>query len=1613
MEAPWSNCIPAKAPQCDFHAPSRLICDLNSSPPREGNAPSVIDSWQFIPETADKLKEGNHQLSETIKDAPAESLARESNRQGDTVPSAEEASQNHVHLKTPKRKKHRPKVIVEGKSKRAKQTEAQEKAHVKESTVAKRKHVRRKGPKESATEQADDAGKTSDLQNQAGTKSRRRALNFDLEQNVKSNATAEQEKTNSAYLQFSSSAHAQTSENLTAASLIHGATTTPQTHQEEVSDIQNHPVAGQVDAPRAEPRPAQALPALDMVEAEFSAVGRKDKQPEDWRGRERRDPLRVNSLSDLINRNVPALHTKQEVRQVNLEGEKYLNGISRYQQALELAPSNFPCNLQARGLKRCYDQNNEQAFPPSQSHMGIPSVQQLLQITSYHQNNRSVGSECSNAMIKKNKTKKGLDTLTDDIPSRVARVDDSSRQEIARLSYPVETRMPLPTGDVQNVSALDSIYRRVRDRFNSCSPESYFSSNFASNKSESAASAQQQAYLQWKEVARRSLDVSTVSFAAVQTRKIQVTSGNSSSSRSKEKSKGQQKSLSAEASGPQKGSSSQMKDWNPLDQIIHQLGHLNLNGEGSGPENNALVLYKEYGTIIPYEGLDLRKRKPRPKVDLDSETKRIWNLLMGKESEGPQHDVEKEKWWQEEREVFRGRADSFIARMHLIQGDRRFSRWKGSVVDSVIGVFLTQNVSDHLSSSAFMSLIARFPPGSKRNSQTPEKLNADLLIKEPVTHMLNPEGTLVLQDNIEQISSKIFLESWNARESAGMEKGQTHSSEEEMMLSLESFDCSITEGYGGVRSFSGSNSESEDIANHLKPEETCSLLGASLQKEKFMYGHEQSNCCKYDHQGLILGRVKSTSRYSWNSSPINSGNHAVPLSPSLSIESLMQLKESNVPRVQYNILGDESMSSWLTMSQSVDAEMQSKAPVGQGVLPGSKGKQIMTDHQTNFDATICPHSSILGHAPAISQSSLIQHFHEHENSTSQETSCSRNAGGFLKPIAREPDSRHHVSSTLVKRVNGCKVPEVDRLSHSQDTPVETNAAEGLSSLEESKEIQTPAKAKRGKAVENRKIDWDYLRREVQVNCEKRERTKDSMDSIDYEALRQASINEISDTIRERGMNNMLAERIKGFLDRLVQEHGSIDLEWLRDVSPDKAKDYLLSIRGLGLKSVECVRLLTLHNLAFPVDTNVGRIAVRLGWVPLQPLPESLQLHLLELYPVLESVQKYLWPRLCKLDQPTLYELHYQLITFGKVFCTKSRPNCNGCPMRGECRHFASAFTSARLALPAPEDKSLVPSMATPGENASSTVATQMLLPPAQNQSYNTLSVTNDCQPIIEEPATPEEERAVALDRDIEDLFVEDDDEIPTIKLNIKEFTDNLQSFMQQNNMELQEADMSKALVALNPEAASIPARKLKNVSRLRTEHQVYELPDDHPLLDGLEKREEDDPSPYLLAIWTPGETPNTVQQPQEQCKLQNTGSLCNEPTCSSCNSLREADSQTVRGTLLIPCRTAMRGSFPLNGTYFQVNEMFADHESSIKPLFVPRDSIWNLRRRTVYFGTSVTAIFRGLSTEEVQYCFWRGFVCVRGFERETRAPRPLVARLHFTARKEKGHDKRQDKQRKE
>lgn len=59
-----------------------------------------------------------------------------------------------------------------------------------------------------------------------------------------------------------------------------------------------------------------------------------------------------------------------------------------------------------------------------------------------------------------------------------------------------------------------------------------------------------------------------------------------------------------------------------------------------------------------------------------------------------------------------------------------------------------------------------------------------------------------------------------------------------------------------------------------------------------------------------------------------------------------------------------------------------------------------------------------------------------------------------------------------------------------------------------------------------------------------------------------------------------------------------------------------------------------------------------------------------------------------------------------------------------------------------------------------------------------------------------------------------------------------------------------------------------------------------------------------------GETANSVERPHTQCRSQESGGLCGEKECFSCNSVREADSEVVRGTLLVRIGAANIRNYP-------------------------------------------------------------------------------------------------------
>ncbi|GMP88620.1 hypothetical protein CsSME_00040538 [Camellia sinensis var. sinensis] len=1072
-----------------------------------------------------------------------------------------------------------------------------------------------------------------------------------------------------------------------------------------------------------------------------------------------------------------------------------------------------------------------------------------------------------------------------------------------------------------------------------------------------------------------------------------------------------------------------------------------LEGLRISNEHGQLIVYNQnaYGTdgghgpVIPYNP---KKRKPPPKVDIDQETMRVWKLLMengGEDVEGEKAE-DKEKWWEEQREVFRGRVDSFIARMHLIQvmdftGDRRFLPWKGSVVDSVVGVFLTQNVSDHLSSSAFMSLTAKYPLRPTTNHKACDEDEEIACSQESVGSSIGAvEQTLDANSNGSLVSETKLDLGHQLVENNVTTAGREISDEAEDRtvvkneFSPHNFVDSVIDGNPTSTSQlstqtldANSNgslvSETKLDLGHQLVENNVTTAGREISDEAEDRTVVKDEFSPHDFvDSVIDGNPTSTSQLS--TIEVFSG-----------ITEIVQLEETacllNFSSCENgNLLFNESLVD-CDLSRKLENEKQGASP------------NILFD-ANDTHAHVCSSSSqnpysYIPLTPADLEADSLEILAKSTNTKTKDVGDIRKIIGCVESSGSETIVRQKATP----RAQEATVDQCASLSKCQVLPecssqTEVNRAKGrLSSKNHhggSKIIpqtETPSKRKKSKFEEKQDnpINWDDLRKTYRA----KETTTNTMDSLDWEEVRQATVDEVADAIKGRGQHRVLAGRIKEFLDRVVRDHGSLNLEWLRDVPPDKAKDYLLSFKGLGLKSVECVRLLSLHHHAFPVDVNVGRVAVRLGWVPLQPLPESLQIHLLEQYPLLDTIQVYLWPRLCTLDQRTLYELHYQMITFGKVFCRKRNPNCNACPMKGECRHFASAFASARLALPGPQEKSMVSSMV-PGAAVQN--STMVITPVTESLPEATFSEsryqTKNWKPIIEHPPSPVPDSAENLERDIEDFYYdehppspvpdsaenlerdiedfyyESEDDIPTVRLDTEEFKEKLREFIYKSDILLEEGEMSNALVALTSEAASMSVPKLKQVSRLRTVHHVYELPDSHIILKELEKREPDDPSPYLLAIWNSGETSNSSKSPRKQCD--SLGSEpCNEYTCSSCNNSQ--DFQTVSGTILIPCRTATRGSFPLNGTYFQVNEVFADYESSEHPLVIPRSWIWNLRRRTLYCGAYGSAIFRGLSMQEIQSCFWRGFVCVRAFNRKTRAPAHLAHRFHISTVIPKGKRK--------
>ncbi|PQP99350.1 DEMETER-like protein 2 isoform X1 [Prunus yedoensis var. nudiflora] len=90
------------------------------------------------------------------------------------------------------------------------------------------------------------------------------------------------------------------------------------------------------------------------------------------------------------------------------------------------------------------------------------------------------------------------------------------------------------------------------------------------------------------------------------------------------------------------------------------------------------------------------------------------------------------------------------------------------------------------------------------------------------------------------------------------------------------------------------------------------------------------------------------------------------------------------------------------------------------------------------------------------------------------------------------------------------------------------------------------RGKNEKAIVKAKTDWEFFGK---IYATSGERNRNLLDSVDWEAVRHAEVGEIAHAIQVRGQQNMIAGRVKKFLNQVYQDHKQIYLKRLRNAPP--------------------------------------------------------------------------------------------------------------------------------------------------------------------------------------------------------------------------------------------------------------------------------------------------------------------------------------------------------------------------------------------------------------------------------------------------------------------------------
>ena len=153
----------------------------------------------------------------------------------------------------------------------------------------------------------------------------------------------------------------------------------------------------------------------------------------------------------------------------------------------------------------------------------------------------------------------------------------------------------------------------------------------------------------------------------------------------------------------------------------------------------------------------------------------------------------------------------------------------------------------------------------------------------------------------------------------------------------------------------------------------------------------------------------------------------------------------------------------------------------------------------------------------------------------------------------------------------------------------------------------------------------------------------------WEIAFKADISDITEAINGAGLHNVKSVRIKAILNRISELVGRLDISFLKNKSLSEAKEWLMSLPGVGPKTAAVVLCFSLDMPAMPVDTHVYRVSRRLGLITEETSVD-------EAHDILENMAR---PK-------DVLPFHLSLIMHGRTICRARNPKCNECVLGSQC-----------------------------------------------------------------------------------------------------------------------------------------------------------------------------------------------------------------------------------------------------------------------------------------------------------------------------------------------------------